>query len=139
MRRALVVLLAAMLPSPGQSADVAASAPEMKEILHSVIRQQLEAFRRNDYAAAYEFAAEGIRKQFPVDAFERMVRTGYPLIAQSTDVRFGLTLDNGDRAVVTVRVIAGEKSTSYHYLLERSGSEWRIAGVQKLDEKATVI
>lgn len=112
----------------------------MKEKLHAVIRQQLEAFRRDDYAAAYVFAAAAIKAQFPVEAFEKMVRAGYPMIAKSSDANFGLTLDDGDRAVVTVRVVgADQRGASFHYLLERSGDDWRISGVQQLDEKTTEI
>jgi hypothetical protein len=66
-----------------------------------------------------------------------MVKSSYPSIAKSTDVIFGLTLDDGDKAVVNVRVV-GEKdeSVSYQYLLQREGEEWRIGGVYKLREEA---
>ena len=46
--------------------------------------QQLEALRRDDYTAAYTFAAEAIREMFDLSAFERMVRSGYPEIARSS-------------------------------------------------------
>ena len=45
---------------------------------------QLEAFRRDDYDAAYTFASEAIREMFDRAAFERMVRSGYPEIARSS-------------------------------------------------------
>lgn len=129
MFRALLFLLA-LAPLLAQAGTPTPSSAAVKEKLHAVIRQQLEAFRRNDYAAAYVFAAPAIKEQFPVEAFERMVRTGYPIIAQSTDATFGLTLDDGEKAVVTVRVVAADGNASFHYLLERSGEDWRIAGVQ---------
>ncbi len=44
---------------------------------------QLEAFRRNDYDAAYALASAEIRRLFDRGAFERMVRRGYPEIAES--------------------------------------------------------
>jgi hypothetical protein len=138
MRRALLLALA-MVPLRLVGEDATTSSPAMKEKLQAVIRQQLEAFRRNDYAAAYTFAASAIRAQFPMQAFEKMVRTGYPLIAKSTDVSFGISLDDGERAVVTVRITAGEKAETYQYLLERDGDDWRIGGVEKLDERSTVI
>ncbi len=139
MRRALLLLLAAQ-PSSGRAGTPTPSAPAVKEKLQSIVRQQLEAFRRNDYAAAYVFAAPGIKAQFPVEAFEEMVRRGYPLIAQSKDASFGVTLDDGEKAVVTVRVTAADgQAASYHYLLERVGDDWRIAGVQAIKEEATSI
>lgn len=138
MRRAILILLA-VLGNLGQAADVGPSSPEMKEKLQAVIRKQLEAFRKDDYQAAYKFAAESIKAQFPVDAFERMVRVGYPLIAKSNEVKFGLSLDDGDTGVVTVKVISGDSSATYQYMLERNGDDWRITGVEQLDEKTTVI
>ena len=113
------------------------STPEMKEKFQTVIRGQLAAFRKGDFAAAYKFAAAGIREQFPLAEFEAMVKSSYPSIAKNTDAVFGLTLDDGDKAVVNVRVV-GEKdeSASYQYLLQREGEEWRIGGVYKLREEA---
>jgi hypothetical protein len=138
--RCAVLSLLAVFPLLARTGEPKPSSAEMKEKLHAVVRQQLEAFRRDDYAAAYVFAAPSIKAQFPVEAFEKMVRTGYPLIAKSSDASFGLTLDDGERAVVTVRVTgADQRVASYHYLLERTGDDWRIAGVQQLDERTTTI
>ena len=79
---------------------------------------------------ARDLAAKGIKDQFPLADFETMVRKGYPMIATSTDAIFGLTMDDGDRAVVAVRVIGKDKqSSNFQYLLERNGTDWRIAGV----------
>jgi hypothetical protein len=138
MRR-LLLFLTALSSSLAFGADAAPSTAEMKDKLHAVIRQQLEAFRQNDYEKAYVFATDGIRSQFPLSAFEKMVRTGYPLIAHSTEVVFGIALDDGERAVVSVRITAGSESALYQYLLERNGDEWRIAGVEKVDEKKALI
>jgi len=138
MRRALLLLLA-FSPLFARAGTPTPSSAAVKEKLHAVIRQQLEAFRRNDYAAAYVFAAPGIKDQFALEDFERMVRTGYPIIAQSTEATFGLTLDDGDKAVVTVRVVdeAGDKA-SYHYLLELAGEDWRISGVQQIKDATPI-
>jgi hypothetical protein len=138
MRRALFISLA-LFPLLLQAETPTPSSAAVKEKLHAVIRQQLEAFRRNDFAAAYVFAAPGIKEQFPVEDFERMVRTGYPIIAKSTEATFGLTLDDGQRAVVTVRVVDGEqRAASYHYLLELSGADWRISGVQEIKDAGPI-
>lgn len=139
MRRALLPLLAA-LPFPGRAGAPTPSTPAVKEKLHAIIRQQLDAFRRNDYAAAYVFAAPGIKGQFPVEAFAEMVRRGYPIIANSKEASFGVTLDDGEKAVVTVRVTGVDgQAASYHYLLERVGADWCIAGVQGIKDETTSI
>lgn len=140
MQRALLPALLTVLGSAAVAADMNPSTASMKEKLHAVIRQQLEAFRKNDFVAAYKFAAQGIRDQFPATEFETMVRKGYPIIAESTDAVFGITFDDGDRAVVNVRIIGKEKqSASFQYLLERNGPEWRIAGVFEREEKSEAI
>lgn len=41
------------------------------------------AFRQNDFDTAYTFASTTIRDMFDRQAFERMVRAGYPEIASS--------------------------------------------------------
>jgi len=132
MRRRFLLVLLAMGPLLASAGEPVPSTPAMKEKFHAVIRQQLEAFRRGDYASAYGFAAPGIKAQFPLAAFTEMVRRGYPIIAKSNDVSFGLALDDGERAVVTVYVAAPDDTATFQYLLERHEEEWRIAGVQEL-------
>lgn len=61
---------------------LAQSQPDPKGAADPVMRQ-LEAFRRDDYDAAYGFASSSIRELFDRQAFEQMVKTGYPEIAQS--------------------------------------------------------
>ncbi|HET8530780.1 MAG TPA: DUF4864 domain-containing protein, partial [Methylomirabilota bacterium] len=46
--------------------------------------KQLEAFRRGDFDTAFTFASGMIQAQFDRQAFEAMVRRGYPEIARST-------------------------------------------------------
>jgi len=140
MIRVSLLLFLAFLGCLANAADMIPSTPAMKETVQAVVRQQLEAFRRNDFGGAYKFAAKGIKDQFPLAEFEAMVRKGYPLIATSTDAVFGLTLDDGEKAVVNVRVIGKDKqSANFQYLLERSGTDWRIAGVFEQQEKTEAI
>ena len=136
--RLFPALLAILVPCALAAEEPKPSTPAMKEKLHAVIRGQLEAFRKDDYAAAYKFAAAGIREQFPLAAFETMVKSNYPAIAKSEEAVFGLTLDDGEKAAVNVRVVGPKhESVSYQYLLERDGDDWRIGGVYVLrqDEK----
>ena len=107
----LAFLLMAIAPL-ANAGETKPSTAAMKEQLQTVIRGQLEALRKGDYAGAYRFAAPGIREQFPLEAFETMVKSGYPVIAQNEDAVFGLTLDDGDKAVVNVRIVARDKVPS---------------------------
>jgi hypothetical protein len=128
-------------------ATVALGADELKpsemktrDALHAVINAQLDAFRKDDYAGAYVFADGAIKNQFPLESFEHMVRTGYPAIAHSTSAKCGLSFDNGDEAVVNVRVFsANREPIDYQYTLHRDGQNWRITGVTLLKEHTTEV
>jgi len=80
-RLAVLAVLAGSLLAAGTPA--AQQSPDPKTAVDPVMRQ-LEALRRDDYTAAYTFAAEAIREMFDLPAFERMVRSGYPEIAHSS-------------------------------------------------------
>jgi hypothetical protein len=118
-----VVLLAASpvwAQAPKESAKAAAE---------PVVRQ-LDAFRREDYDAAYAFASEEVRLRFDRLHFEVMVRSDYPEIAQSTlaDV-LDTELQPGGRAYVKVRIRGANGQTiEALYELVWQG-EWRINGV----------
>jgi ketosteroid isomerase-like protein len=119
-------------PDPGPEAK--------REAIHAAVRGQLEAFRKGDFAAAYQFAAPNIQAQFPLPEFETMVRRGYPVIARNVDAIFGLTLEDGSRAAVTVRVIGpGQLTVAFRYMLEFIEGRWRIVGVQEAGEKSDPI
>lgn len=92
--------------------------------------RQLEAFRRDDYDAAYTFASEEIQLQFDRLRFEIMVKSGYPEIARSTlaDV-LGTELRPGGLAYVKVRIRGANGQTiEAVYELIWQGA-WRINGV----------
>jgi len=111
----------------------------VKKQLTDVIASQLAAFRQDDYAQAYSFAAAGIQRQFSRAAFEKMVKNEYPVIANSKSVRFGLVMDNGKEAVVIANVRGnGKQSAQYQYLLVFQDSQWRINGVYEVKPKGTV-
>jgi hypothetical protein len=112
----------------------------VKNELTAVIEEQLAAFRAGDYPRAYTLAAAEIKEMFPLSDFEEMVKTGYPVIAHSKRVVYGLALDGGDEAVITVRVqnAAGE-SAAYQYHLIKQGGRWKIGGVTAVEKTGMVV
>jgi hypothetical protein len=83
--RALVLLAALVigLASPASAADDVAAA-------QGVIRSQVEALGRDDAAAAYSYAAPGIRDVFPrADIFMDMVRRSYAPVYRHKSFEFG--------------------------------------------------
>ena len=146
MRRVTLLLLALFIAStslmrgaleaPPAATDPAQphrSTDEVKKALSAVIEGQLAAFRAEDYAKAYTFAATEVQGMFSREQFEEMVKGGYPVIAHSTAAEFGIAIDTGDEAVVSVKVINGEKkSVTYQYHLIKQKGVWRIGGVSEV-------
>jgi hypothetical protein len=136
---ALLLLLLNFVPlHSAEAPKLQPSSDAVKKELTKVVETQLAAFRENDYLKAFTFAAAPLRKQFTLESFEEMVRKGYPAIAQSKAVTFGVIMDDGEQAVVhaTVENKTG-RFTLYQYLMVREGAEWKINGVveQKPGEK----
>jgi hypothetical protein len=95
------------------------------------VLDQLAAFRRGDWTAAYGFAAEGIRARFSPEAFRTMVRGGYAPIADSARASvLDAALVTPGRGYVEVRVEGrdGETVDALYELVDEQGA-WRIAGV----------
>jgi hypothetical protein len=109
------------------------SSAAVKKELTDTIDAQLTAFRADDYAKAYGFAASSIRDMFPPADFASMVKTGYPVIAHSAKADYGMAFDTGEEAVVNVRIEDGaKKSGEFQYVLKKEGGTWKIAGVSEL-------
>ena len=135
----LVLLLCPVARSLGAD-DLKPSQMLIKDALHTVIDSQLAAFRRGDYAAAYVFADSAIKDQISLEGFEKMVKSGYPAVAHSTSAKFGLAFDNGDGAVINVRVFSANAApVDYQYTLRRDGETWRITGVTLLKDQTTEV
>ena len=83
--RAFILLCAFLvaLASPACAADDVAAA-------QSVIRSQEQAFSRDDAAAAYSYAAPGIKGIFPrAEIFMSMVQQGYAPVYRHKSFEFG--------------------------------------------------
>lgn len=123
----LVVLLALPLPAAAQ--------PVADDGLTRTIEAQLNAFRADDFPAAFAFASETIKRVFgTVERFETMVRQGFPMVRRPADVRY-----------LDARIIAGKiwqkvmvtdangtiHILDYNMIRDESGA-WRINAVQIL-------
>ncbi len=112
----------------------------VKQELTAVIDGQLAAFRAGDYPKAYTFAAGGIKEMFPVDHFEMMVKTAYPLIAGSAKAEYGLAFDTGEDAVVNVTIEdAKGQRAQYQYTLSKEKGVWKITGVVEQKPEGTTV
>jgi len=127
-RPALLAVFTAALLVAGTS--VAQQVPDPKAAVDPVM-QQLEALRRDDYPAAYTFAAEAIREMFDLPAFERMVRSGYPEIARSSSAHVAESrVGPGGHVYLRVK-IRGTNGNAVEavYDMVWEGGRFRINGV----------
>jgi hypothetical protein len=95
------------------------------------VLDQLAAFRRDDWAAAYSHAASTIQARFGLEAFRRMVTSGYAEIARSVRATVSrVEMIDASHGLVEVRVDGanGETVDALYELVDEQGS-WRIEGV----------
>jgi hypothetical protein len=124
---AIVVLSGLAGPAAGQTGDPERQAAAMTQ----TVLQQLEAFRRADWTAAYAFASSAIRSRFTPEAFREMVTAGYGPIARPFQSRIlGTRALGPQQGLVEVRVEGqnGETVDALYELVEEQGA-WRINGV----------
>ena len=132
IRRAFGQALAAlcawtMLAPPAVPAQVD---PDIRAATE-VVMGQLEAFRLDDYDAAYAYASATIRKTFDRAAFERMVRDGYPEIARSVSaVVADATLAPNGSVLLRLRILGanGRRVEALYALIFEDG-RFHVDGV----------
>jgi len=126
MAAALALVLAALGVGPTAAQDDP----------RAVIGAQIEAFRADDFASAFEHASPGIRQMFRTpENFGAMVRQGYPMVWRPAEVRYGAAETRG--AAVLQRVIVTDGAGRVHvleYRMEQAGDTWKIAGVRILPQ-----
>ena len=129
MTRASPLLLAAVLAlwpvvaTPQSGSDL--------EDAGSVVMQQLDAFRRDDFDEAFTFASTEIHQLFDRARFEQMVRSGYPEIARSTSaVIDGVQRVDPARLYLFARVRgANGRAIEAVYEMVLEDGRWRINAV----------
>ena len=120
----VLALLAVAGPVAGQGGDPRAD-------MTRTVLDQLAAFRRDDWSAAYAFASSAIQARFPLEAFRLMVTGGYPSIARSARAAVSrVEVVDAAHGLVEVRVEGanGEAVDALYELVDEQG-QWRVNGV----------
>ena len=110
-------------PSTAEAQDAAT--------LKSVIERQIAAFQAGDNAAAYSFAAPGIKRMFPdPDQFIDMVRRGYQPVYNPASVSFGelRITARGPVQEVFVTDASGREWLALYSFEEQPDGTWKISG-----------
>lgn len=110
--------------------------------IRQVIEGQMSAFRQNDAAGAFNFAAPGIQAMFGTpENFIRMVETGYPPVYRPREVEFRDIVIRDDLIVQKVLVVGpdGRPVMALYTMELQPDGNWRIAGcaLVAVDERST--
>jgi hypothetical protein len=127
-RLARLLALVALILAPAWL--VPARADDAAEI-RAVIARQLEAFGRDDWAAAFEHASPSIQRMFVTpERFGGMVRGGYPMVWRPARVDVGV-LETGPRGPVQLMYFEDDAGARYEaaYEMVEIDGVWRINGV----------
>jgi hypothetical protein len=128
--RAFILLVAFLLSlgAPARAADDVAAA-------QSVIRSQVEAFGRDDAAAAYSYAAPAIHEMFPqADIFMYMVQHSYAPVYRHRSFEFGEARVEGSRVAQRARIVdqQGETWEALYTLEQQPDGSLKIIGCMLL-------
>lgn len=132
MRMFPALLSIALLCSPAMAQDPVYGS-------RRIIEQQIEAFLKDDAAAAYAFAAPGIQARYPdKDSFFAMVKKSYAPVYKPGNYAFGRSKTIGDGATILHEVLIegrdGKDWKAVYQLLRQPDGSYRIGGVMMLPE-----
>ncbi|UMY18774.1 DUF4864 domain-containing protein [Methylobacterium organophilum] len=123
------VLLTLLMPAAGLAADEAD-----RQAARGTIARQIEAFRRNDPATAYDQAAPQIRTLFPSpETFLAMVEKGYPAVLRPRSYSFAGSEDTGEDEITQGLSLQDENGIDWlavYSLQKQTDGQWRITGCQ---------
>jgi hypothetical protein len=135
-----LVALALLMPAPAAlraetrqvqapNADTAVS-----DGIQAVILGQIEAFRSDDFAAAFGFASDGIRRLFgSAERFGQMVRQGYPMVHRPAGLKWLDLREAHGRQMQRVQITDAQgRSHELLYDMVLTATGWKIAGVHLL-------
>lgn len=135
--RALSLVLFALLTTGASAADRLAASD--RQAIEATIRQQLEAFGRDDAKTAFGYAAPDVRRKFgSSDDFLSMVRESYEPVYRSADLRF-VRLDMVEgRWVQTVQLVDGEGRVwrALFTMTRQVDRTWKVGGCQLVQTAA---
>jgi hypothetical protein len=141
MLRTVFLVFALMYAAAGPLMAQTPTAPAPAE-WQSVVKGQIEAFKRDDGPAAYGFAAPGIQAMFPSpDIFLGMVRKAYPPVYRPSSIAFGemTQTDRGPAARVFLTAADGTNWIALYRFEQQPDGSWKISSCQLLKDTAPSI
>ena len=140
MIRSLMILAATFVIAV--STQTAAVAQDVssgdRQAFRAIISGQIEAFRADDGARAFSFAAPGIKAIFSTpERFMRMVRKGYAPVYRPQSVEFGDVTRELGAPTQKVHLIGpdGAAWTARYAMQKQDDGSWKISAVTLEKEK----
>ena len=99
--------------------------------IRDIISRQIEAFRRDDGATAFDLASPNIQGMFGnPEIFMDMVRQGYAALYRPRSVEFGDLTELGGQPAQKVYVVApdGRQVTAIYVMTQLPDGTWRVDG-----------
>jgi hypothetical protein len=130
MRRGLVATVLVLALAPALAGAPAISDADARAV-RAVIEAQLDAFKRDDAARAFSYAAPGIRNAFgTAEKFMAVVREQYAVVYRPRSVSFEAPLMAGEDLVQPVHLIDGDGHAwmAIYPMVKLPDGTWRING-----------
>jgi hypothetical protein len=135
--RALLAALMVLACGAALADESANLPPADRQAIQHVITEQIETFRRDDGAGAFDYASPDIQSIFGNPSrFMAMVRHDYQPVYRPRSVAFGDVQVIDGNLVQEVAVIGpdGEPRLAEYAMERESDGTWKIAGCRLLDK-----
>ena len=140
--RRLALIAVVFLGAGAAAAADDSVAPADAQAIQQVIQGQMEAFKIDDWTAAFSYAAPSIREKFQSpQIFSQMVTQAYQPVYRPKDVQFRelKASEFGPTQEVFVVGPDGHSYLAYYTMEKQADGTWRISGcylVQVEDQSA---
>lgn len=111
------------------------AAQAQSDDIEATIGAQLDAFKADDFDAAFTYASPNIQRLFQTpDNFGRMVRGGYPMVWRPAEVTFLDLAETGGFLFQRVQIRDGAgRLHLLEYQMIETEEGWKINGVRILE------
>lgn len=133
----VTLCIGALCGSPAQAADKLVASD--RQAIEETIRQQLDAFGRDDADQAFGFATPDIRRMFgSSDDFLHMVRESYEPVYRAAGVQFVRLEAVDGHWVQTVQLVDGEGRVwrALFTMKRQPDRTWKVGGCQLVQTRA---
>lgn len=101
--------------------------------LYEVVREQVRAFRDDDFTSAYRQVSASFQERFSIESFSELARTEYPALLRAGRVEFGAVRFEGRYALVPVYFFLADGDViPCVYILVNEDATWKIDAARVL-------